>query len=101
MDNILEEFQLSEERFHRDCAEKESLRAAAAAARLKYDESARAAARLLSRLLPDGAAPISAKSLNASTVETAADRIARTLYEMLRMQYQADGARATILALAE
>lgn len=101
MDNILEEFQLSEERFHRDCAEKESLRAAAAAARLKYDESARAAARLLSRLLPDGAAPISAKSLNASTVETAADRIARTLYEMLRMQDQADGARAKILALAE
>ncbi len=101
MDNILEEYQISEARFHRDCAERDSLRAAATAARLKYDESARAAARLLSRLLPDGTAPISAKSLNASTVETAADRIERTLYEMLRMQNQADGAREAILALAE
>ncbi|MCQ2432192.1 MAG: AAA family ATPase [Clostridia bacterium] len=101
LENFFEEYLVSEDRFHHDSEEKESVRTAISSARLRYDEAVRQAAMLLNRLQPPGTQKITAEKLNAEIIGKAADRIDKTLSELDRMNGQIAVCDAELLSMAE
>ncbi len=101
LENFLEEYVISEERFHKDTESKESLRETSISCKLRYDEAAKKAAQLLCQLQPDHTEKITAGNLTPETIDTVSERIGRTLTEILRMQTQAETCRTQIIKYAK
>lgn len=96
LENFLEEFMLTEEKLHTLDENKEELSRRVSEASLRASEAGRQAALLLSKLQPPGAQKLTADRLTPEIIETAAQRIDRTLAEISRQRETADVCRAEI-----
>lgn len=96
LENFLEEFRLSEGKLHTLDENKDALAARNSEASLRAGEAGRQAALLLSKLQPAGTPRLTVDRLTPDIIETAAERIDRTLAEIQKLHANADTYREKI-----